>query len=236
MFWVGGPSFIVHIIINLSFFARRKVFAVLNLRPAPVYRASLMRPNRGAYFIVVSVFTLIMASSTILTLTIFKNGYYNVNYIESQINGLRQIAAAAPITAAPMIAAPIMPISAATLAMEANQYAAGKTINVLDKKTTVPKNGIYYEKVLPGEGFWQPTFRLVEKTNGGGCQDARGRNASCSKLDHYYDTLTADLLIKNGVINKKYELRIARPGAMLSLDPSNNLFIDGAPTNTSNIK
>jgi hypothetical protein len=221
MFSFGGISFIVHLLINSYCFAKRKVFGWLGLPSRPAY-GWLTRPNRSSYLIVGFVFFSMAAGATIFTAGIFKGGYYNLALIRTQISNFHPTAVAAMNVAA---------IPSAPIADSPDSGMATKPSDPLPPVEN-PKNPVldeedYSETVLPGEGFWQTTYRLIERMTQDQCLNFGNPTSSCQRTNHYYDTLTANLLIKNGVLKNDSELRIGQPGARLTLDMSDNLFIDG---------
>ena len=207
-------------LINSYCFAKRKVFGWLGLEGRPV-RGWTTRPNRSSFIIVGLVFVCMAAGATIFTAAIFKQGDYNLELIRSQINNFHPTAVAAVDVA----------LSPAALASDSPDLGTAKSNGPLSVVES-PAKPVHGDEdsstiVLPGEGFWQAAGRLVKKTAQNHCLGLGGTKRSCQRPSHYYDTLTADLLIENGVMKKNSELRIAQPGARLTLDSSDNLFVDG---------
>lgn len=119
------------------------------------------------------------------------------------------------------------------MAADASQFkgdpATGLKTDAQGKEATAKKTDIFQETVRPGEGFWQPTLRLVIKKSGDACQNPVGNKRLCAQMRYYYNSLTAEILAKNGVIKNNSELRIKQPGIVLALDQTDNLFINGTP-------
>ena len=220
MIWAGGLSFVIHLLINFYFFSRKKILGLLH-RPDPPAYTGLMRTNRISFLIVGIVFVSITASSGILTASILEHGNLNLVLIQAQVDNLRQPVAAADVAANPARIPDITPGSIIPPIVYSRTAAPDET--------ATQQTQTDFETVAAGEGFWQPVARLVKKITGDPCLDPGNNRSLCPEMDRYYDRLTENILIKNGIIQENSELRIAKPGAKLTLDGSNNIYINGEP-------
>ena len=222
MIWNSGFSIVVHLLINSYFFAKQKVVAWLGLAPRPA-RNRLTKPNISSFLIISFVFFGVTASSSILTTTIFKNGGYNLIFIGAEISNLRKAGAPAAIASRDTPKPSVKPKINNVPRNEVRLAAA-------DQAQASKPQPRFSETVLPGEGFWEPTSRLVRKITVDPCRNESPRSARCVGIERRLDSLTSSLLVRNGVIKNNFELRIVNSGSVLTIDSLDNLYIDGIPT------